>query len=112
MKLFKIDILGTEYKVIICGNKEMQDEDNYGECDRYMKTIKINRDAFEDEGLTNNIKGVMEKTLRHELIHAIFHEAGLDCYAEDELLVDALAILYPKINKIMELEVNADEDSD
>lgn len=104
-----INILGTGYELIIDGEEQMQDKDNYGECDRYTKVIRINRDAFEGENLTRNIKGVMGKTIRHELFHAIFHEAGLDCYAEDELLVDALAILYPKINKIMELEVNADD---
>ena len=98
-----INILGTGYEVIVDGEDQMQDKDNYGECDRYTKVIRINRDAFEGENLTRNIKGVIDKTIRHELFHAIFHEAGLDCYAEDEILVDALAILYPKIVKIMEV---------
>lgn len=105
-----INILGTGYELIIDGKEQMQDEENYGECDRYTKAIRINKDAFEGENLTKNIQGVIDKTIRHELFHAIFHEAGLDCYAEDELLVDALAILYPKINKIMELGVNADDE--
>lgn len=92
-----INILGTGYELIIDGKEQMQDEDNYGECDRYTKVIRINKDAFEGENLTKNIKGVIDKTIRHELFHAIFHEAGLDCYAEDEILVDALAVLIPKI---------------
>lgn len=99
-----IDVLGTSYDLTINEKDKMQDADNYGECDRYAKTIRINKDAFEGEGLTDNIQGVIDKTVRHELFHAIFHEAGLDCYAEDEVLVDALAILYPKIAKIMEVE--------
>lgn len=102
-----IDILGTDYKIIECDEAQMQDKDNEGECDRYAKIIRINSDAFIGENLTGNIKGAINKVIRHELFHAIFHEAGLDCYAEDETLVDALAILYPKINKIM--EVNTDE---
>lgn len=106
--MLMINILGTEYELIIDVKEQMQDEDNYGECDRYAKVIRINKDAFEGENLTKNIQGAIDKTIRHELFHAIFHEAGLDCYAEDEMLVDALAILYPKIEKIM--EVNADED--
>lgn len=105
-----ISILGTGYELIIDGEEQMQDKDNYGECDRYTKVIRINRDAFEGENLTRNIKGVMDKTIRHELFHAIFHEAGLDCYAEDEILIDALAILYPKIEKIMEVNADADRD--
>lgn len=98
----KVNILGTDYEIKIVGKEQMQDGDNYGECDRYTKEIRINRDAFEEEGLTNNIQGAMDKVIRHELFHAIFHEAGLDCYAEDETLVDALSILYPKIRIIIE----------
>lgn len=98
-----ISILGTDYEIIECDETQMQDKDNEGECDRYAKIIRINSDAFVGENLTRNIKGAIDKTIRHELFHAILHEAGLDCYAEDETLVDALAILYPKINKIMEV---------
>ena len=106
-----ISILGTGYEIIVDDESQMQDKDNYGECDRYTKAIRINKDAFEGEGLTNNIQGVVEKTVRHELFHAIFHEAGLDCYAEDEMLIDALAILYPKIENIMKIakEVKPDD---
>lgn len=101
-----IEILGSQYRIIF--TDEMQDNDNYGECDRYSKTIRINKNAFEGEGLTNNIQGVIDKTVRHELFHAIFHEAGLDCYAEDEVLVDALAILFPKIKQLIK-EVQDDD---
>lgn len=99
-----INILGTDYDLIMAYEKQMQDKDNDGECDRYAKVIRINKDAFEGENLTDNIDEAMDKVIRHELFHAIFHEAGLDCYAEDEILVDALAILYPKIEKIMEVQ--------
>ena len=51
--------------------------------------------------MTFNPDGAIRKTVRHELFHAIFHEAGLDCYAEDEVLVDALAILFPKIEQLI-----------
>lgn len=106
-----ISILGTGYEIIIDDESQMQDKDNYGECDRYTKAIRINKSAFEKEGLTKNIQGVIEKTIRHELFHAIFHETGLDCYAEDEVLVDVLAILYPKIENIMKItkEVKVDD---
>ena len=96
-----VNVLGEDYNVLFCNADSMSDKDNYGECDRYTKTIKINKDIFNGEGLTDNIQGVINKTIRHELFHAIFHEAGLDEYAEDETLVDALAILYPKITRII-----------
>lgn len=109
-----VSILGTGYEIIVDDETQMQDKDNYAECDRYTKVIRINKDAFVGENLTKNIQGVVEKTVRHELFHAIFHEAGLDGYAEDELLVDALAILYPKIENIMKIarEVKANDKLD
>lgn len=94
-----LDILGTIYNMLILSEKEMGNANNCGECDRYTKTIRINFDYFNQEDV--HIEGKF-KTIRHEIIHAFFHEAGLDCYAEDEILVDALAILYPKISKCID----------
>lgn len=106
-----ISILGTNYEIIFADESQMTDKDNYGECDRYAKAIRINKTIFEGEGMTKNIQGVIDKTIRHELFHAIFHEAGLDEYAEDEIFIDALAILYPKIDKIIsEVIIYADSD--
>lgn len=99
MNKMMISILGTAYELII--DNEIADSDVYGVCDRYAKTIRINKNAFVGEGLTKNIQDVVKKTVRHELLHGIFHEMGLDCYAEDEVLIDALAIIYPKIENIM-----------
>ena len=90
----KISILGTEYEYLLCNTSEMEDGENVGECDRYSKTIKINDEYFRQDGINY---GAKIKTIRHEILHAFFHEAGLDCYAEDEILVDAVAILLPKI---------------
>ena len=42
-----IEILGSQYRIIF--TDIMQDNDNYGECDRYTKIIRINKDAFEGE---------------------------------------------------------------
>ena len=98
-----IKILGSEYQISICDSEEMQDKDNAGECDRYARKIRINSEQFEEgNDATENIKAAISKTIRHEILHAVFHEAGLDCYAEDEILVDALAVLFPKIQAIFE----------
>ena len=94
----RLNILGTDYEFCMCSSKEMSDSDNLGECNRYTKTIKINDGYFLREGVEYEAE---IKTIRHEIIHAIFHEAGLDCYAEDEILVDALAVLIPKIEDVV-----------
>ena len=100
-----IDVLGTMYDIICCDSCLMEDADNIGECDRYNKKIRINQDYFSQKNVNINAKF---KTMRHEIIHAFLHEAGLDCYSEDEILVDALAVLIPKImlcSKLAEDEV-------
>lgn len=97
-----IDVLGTLYHVYECKADEMQDKDNYGECDRYSKTILINITLLNAEDSVTDVLEVKKKIIRHEVIHAFFHEAGLDCYSEDEVLVDALSILYPKIRDTIE----------
>jgi len=99
------DILGTAYDIVCCSSSAMEDADNIGECDRYTKVIRINQDYFNQKDVKI---GAKYKTMRHEIIHAFLHEAGLDCYSEDEILVDALAVLIPKImlcSKIVEDEV-------
>lgn len=90
----QINVLGTYYELFFVSENSMDDKDNLGECDRYTKDIRINQSYFEQSGVD---KRAMIKTIRHEIIHAFFHEAGLDCYSEDEILVDALAILMPKM---------------
>lgn len=94
-----VAVLGETYWIWF---DDVTETDRYGDCDRYAKEINIYLKTFDNEDSCKCIDKVIDKTVRHELIHAIFHEAGLDEYAEDETLVDCLAILYPKIEKIME----------
>ena len=84
-----IDVLGTTYNICF----DTIDKDNLGECDRYDKIIRLNLVYFQEP--ENNFKAIYQ-TLKHEILHAFFHEAGLDCYAEDETLCDALAVLMDK----------------
>ena len=97
----EVYILGTKYQIKFCDSSHMFEDDNTGECDRYNKIIKINMDLFDesDKSNTENMIAFYRKTLRHEMIHAFFHEMGLDCYSEDEYLVDALAIIFPKMEQ-------------
>ena len=98
----EINIFGEEWDILTVSKDSMDDEDNYGECDRWARVIRINKDLYSEDDTTDNTQECMAKVLRHEVFHAIFHEIGLECYAEDEILVDALAVIYPKIDKIME----------
>lgn len=61
--------------------------------------------ADKDVMAVENIEEFKKKVLRHEIIHAFFGESGLrSCseYAEDEELVDWIAIQFPKILKAFE----------
>lgn len=102
-----IDILGTKYDVYFL-TEEFPQKDACGLCERYSHEIFIDDSYFSSgEDLCKLPELAKNKTIRHELIHAILHEAGFDVYSEDETLVDALATLYPKMKNIfvkMEVE--------
>ena len=99
----KINILGTDYTLA----KETDEtnsslEGNSGLCEPYSKRIIIDTS---DEGkidVVENYDGYCHRVLRHEAFHALFFEAGFSKYYEDEDLVEALAILYPKMKVIMD----------
>lgn len=101
----KVNILGTEYTII----EETEDEnpklkDANGICEVYEKVISVMpEDAYTTMPKAyNNIRALYNKVLRHEIIHAFFAESGLrneSDYAENEELVDWIAIQFPKIAK-------------
>lgn len=97
----KVNILGTEYTIVETNNiKEGFD----GECNFYFKTIKIKPlGKLLDEAPLSEKRIRRKEILRHELIHAMFHEAGLDNYADDEILVDWIAVQFDKICAIIKL---------
>lgn len=100
-KPIKVNILGTEYQVIInkdSNNPKMKNRAGYIEA--YSKEIFL-KDIEVDEDTYKNIEEFQKKVLRHEMMHAFFHEAGLEHYYEDENLVDWLALQIPKIIKAM-----------
>ena len=60
---------------------------------------------WKDDPMTfNNIAEFEKKVLRHEIIHAFFGESGLRSqseYAQNEELIDWIAIQIPKIVEVM-----------
>ena len=97
-----VGILGTNYTV------EQDDSLNNsmldGLCKSYSKQIThrgIKNMLCEDDPM--EVKQVrFSEVLRHELIHAFFHEAGLENYGSDEVLVDWMAKQFPKMVKTMQ----------
>ena len=68
----------------------------------YTKEIILDvSETFSDETSMNHVELYWEKVLRHELIHALFHELGLTKYCDDEKLVELLAQKYPSMEKIL-----------
>ena len=101
-----VNILGTEYEII---RKRKEDEpkleDSYGYTEPYSKKIVIA--TFEEEikqpDTVENFEEFVKKVIRHETIHAFFGESGLQNnsdYAENEELVDWIAIQAPKMFKV------------
>lgn len=100
------NILGTEYKIIMVPSLN----ERGGETDFYKKVIKISE--FEDTpqlDLTEDKQGLQKHILRHEIIHAFLFESGLDAnsngieaWANNEEMVDWIAIQMPKIASVYE----------
>lgn len=107
----KINILGSEYKII-----ETLDYTKFSylkECDGYhdwsTKELIIKNFINEEQrvGCIRDLKKYRAKVLRHEIIHAFFHESGLwvnsnslDQWAMNEEMIDWFAIQSPKIIKV------------
>ena len=100
----KIDILGTTYKILTQkeeDNPKLKDHD--GLCEVYSKKLIV-RDMSENFKAANKAElaeiEYKNEVLRHETVHAFFHESGLSVeagYEYDETLVDWIALNGPKI---------------
>lgn len=96
----KVNILGTEYQILL---KELKDADVDGYTDNTDCSIVIRSDNYNKVG---NFARLQKKQLRHEIIHAFMSESGLQCnwqhleqFGHDETTVDWFAIQSPKIFK-------------
>lgn len=103
----KVNILGIEYEVKFLSEKEdkrLEEFDGY--IDVYSKLIIV------ENSRTGNIYDIAKhrnKVLRHEIVHAFLYESGLSenssspcCWAENEEMVDWIAIQGEKIYKAWE----------
>lgn len=108
MEQKNINILGTEYLIL-----EQSKKDNpklnecMGLCEPYSKKIVISdfEEEKDDPMCVENWEEFVNNVLRHEIFHAFFAESGLrnsSDYAENEELIDWLAIQSPKIFKVFQ----------
>ena len=102
----KINILGTEYTLIIADAVEKPKLKN---CDGYMdfsiKEIVVGKFEPTENGI-ENLEVYTRKVIRHEIIHAFLYESGLwensgtcDAWGQDETITDWIAMQAPKLFK-------------
>lgn len=108
----KVNILGVDYEIVLQSKSENPKLENaYGICETYSKKIVIDSEIGTDGNKDNleNIESFRRKVVRHEIVHAFFHESGLSInsdYAMNEELVDWIAFQLPKmVNVMSELNV-------
>lgn len=97
-----VNILGTDY--LVETDTSLNDGEKDGLCYPYSKKITTrDKGGVLDEFATDEEKEIrLQEVKRHEIIHAFFHESGLDEYCENEQLVDWFAIQSPKIFKVFQ----------
>ena len=109
----KINILGTDYTIFtnVSDQEKPFMKDNDGVTDFTTKEIFI---AVLDDGDPMNMQNMRvyeDRTIRHEIVHAILFESGLDHntkWARNEEIVDWIAIQTPKLFSMFEkIEVNS-----
>lgn len=104
--MINVNILGTEYTIKEdCNIEEYKAlEDNEAYTDFTTKEIIIS-EFGRDTNSVNDLDYHIRKVKRHEIIHALLYESGLDCntnWATNEEIVDWFAIQYPKMKQIYE----------
>ena len=99
----KINILGTEYTILLDVGEADMPEESDGCVDTSTKTIRLSKQE-QDKNSLQNLEAYKKKVLRHEIIHAFLYESGLsantkdcDAWAVNEEMIDWFAIMFPKI---------------
>ena len=98
----KIQVLGTEYEILVeTADDNSKLEDANGLCEFWSKKLII--DIAKPERTTyENLEAFNKKVLRHEIVHAFLGESGLKEYMADEVLVDWIAVQFPKMLNVFE----------
>lgn len=102
----KVNILGTEYTIRKLSEEEypkLKTMEANGLAELWTKELIIEKNMDDGSGrVVANLVDFEKKVIRHEIVHAFFHESGLyNEYCVDERLVDWIALQIPKIIKAM-----------
>lgn len=107
----KINILGTEYDLVrnIDPGTDHGLDDRFGYCNYKEKRVviaDIRKIESWEKSSDTIVKGMINETLRHEIIHAFLYESGLwgssaesGAWAVNEEMIDWFALQLPKICK-------------
>ena len=103
----KVNILGTEYTITECDDKEDENLKNAdGYCDKTTKVICITKKTLDSN--LGDWEIYRKKILRHEIIHAFLFESGLHenfehkSFGHEETTIDWIAVQFPKMQKVFE----------
>lgn len=110
-KVDKVNILGTEYKVVYATAAEDPEmETRCGSTDPTTKVIKLRKYEPAEDRVNNvdNLEFATRTLKRHEIIRGFLYESGLDEYYRDELIVNWIAAQFYKIHEAF-AEVGASE---
>ena len=99
-----INILGRDYTFEHKTDKEDANLiENNGYCDFHGGEIVIKKHSdLHLPSVTKDYKRFLDGVIRHEIIHAFLFESGLKEYAQDETLVEWMALQFPKIQAAIE----------
>lgn len=100
-----VNILGTEYEIVIDAPAEMLPPDSDGAMDNSIKRIVVAK-FVPDERSIKDLDAYRKKVLRHEITHAFLYESGMwnnsgtaEAWGMDETITDWIAIQSPKLFK-------------
>ena len=102
----KVNILGQEYEIKHLSEDEypkLKVMEANGLAELYSKELIIEKNINPMSGKEfANFDQFKNKVIRHEIVHAFFHEAGITEYTNDERLVDFIALQAPKMLKVFQ----------
>ena len=106
MDMQTVNVLGTDYSVIFANEQEeprLCGMDGF--CDDSVKEIYVDdmSNAAKSPDSKKDIETYRKKVVRHELIHAMLSESGLQsesAWAMNEEMVDWIAIQGPKLMEV------------
>lgn len=108
----KVNILGTEYKIIYGNCKEipeLKEMDGYTDSSTHEIVVDDMSMSDGEVGSKKDLASYRKSVVRHEVIHAFLFESGLaensnsaNVWAMNEEMVDWMAIQSPKIFKVFQ----------